>query len=61
MGLLNHGFDRFFGHARVMLQLHGLDLIGRLTSECAGVAYRADKTAHRTHAQVLCSQNFKFL
>ena len=47
-GLLHHGLDGAFGHAGVMLQGH----LGKALPP----ADRADKTAHRAHARLVCAQ-----
>ena len=59
--LIDHGLYRFFGHARIVFQFHGLNLVLRRPRQSLGVTHRAYKTAHRAHTQVLRSERHDFL
>ena len=55
-GLLHHGFDGFFRHAGVVLQLHG-----RHGVALVAVAHGAHEAAHSAHALVVAAQFGDFM
>ena len=54
--LVNHGFNGFFGHAGVVLQLHAAD-----AQAVIAVTDRADKTADGPDALVIGAQGLNFI